>query len=901
MTTTQRDLATIVEWLQADDHTAAYLAHVRSFPPRSATYDTPRSLIHARLRERLDGLGYGELYSHQAHAFDAAMSGEDVVVVTGTNSGKTLCYNLPAVQKLMAEPVARALYLYPTKALTQDQRGKLEDLLKGTDLRCATYDGDTPPSRRGTIRKMAHIILSNPDMLHVGILPGHELWSKFLKSLRLIVIDEMHIYRGVFGSHVGGVLRRLLRLCEWHRSRPQIIACSATIGNPQELFEHLTGRRPTLIAEDGAPKAKRTFIFWSRARADEREGAVGLGKDGLVPKPFSANYETAKLLQTFASAGLRTLAFSRARVSAELVLKYARQLGDKSADAVDATKLESYRAGYTPKERRQIEQALFKGDLLGLSSTNAMELGVDVGGLDVVVMNGYPGTISSFWQQAGRAGRGTRDGLAVMIAHDDPLEQFICREPNLVFAADTERVAANPFNPQILSQQLRCAAYERPISPHELSDFGDSALDLAEGMDRAGELHFSAGRFYYPSHEPPAPRVNIRGSGGDQVTLFLTHLQGASALSDPDPSKESDISQSRSHGAIEELGSMEHWRALQSAHEGAVYLHRGVSYVVESLDLKTSQAHLVAKRVDYYTQALVQSTIDPRAPFGQIRLGIPAEESTSPATSQPPNLATLAGLKVTDIIAGYRVKSLDDDRTMAIHDLDLPPTTYDTVGIQLTLGSADVPSRPIDAQRGEPTPRPWSPNALPPGRLSPDIGRRSAGSSSIHQPDPFPRSDLPSFHTSYPEPPSPNAELAAALHGLEHALMAVAPIIAGCDRGDLGSAWYVAFQAPINITAPQHLDADFSSPPCPTLFVFDRTPGGVGLSEKLFDSLPAWMSAALQLLTSCPCRDGCPACLLSSRCAANNELLDKQGAIYLLRTLSGRHSNGGSTSRRPGP
>lgn len=742
------DLDTLLEWLQADDRFAGQISHVRHYPARDAKLDQPRMPMHPRLVEKLDALGLNRMYSHQAHAYDAAMQGEDLVVVTGTNSGKTLCYNLPAMQMCLSEPAVRALYLFPTKALAQDQLGRLDQLLPGHDIRAGTYDGDTPTSRRGSLRKSAHIILSNPDMLHMGILPSHELWAKFLKSLRLIVLDEIHVYRGVFGSHVGNVLRRLLRLCEWHRSRPQIIACSATIGNPEELFQKLTGREARLIAEDGAPKAKRTFLFWNPPLLDDATRA-------------SANLTTSNLLTSFSEGHFRTLAFSRARVSAELVLRYAREAASRS-DTVDPKHIESYRAGYTPKERRQIEKALFKGDLLGLSATNAMELGVDIGGLDIVLMNGYPGTISSFWQQAGRAGRGSRDGMAIMVAHDDPLEQFLIREPNLVLAADNERVALNPENPQILEQQIRCAAFERPLAPSELPAFGERGIDIAEELDRAGELEFRAGRFYYPSHEPPAPKVSIRGGGGEQIRLYLDGV---------------------------ELGSMEYWRALQSAHEGAVYLHRGVSYVVEELDLDRGQAQLTQRNVDYYTQAMVQSVIESQPAFKTQKLG--------------GMKAGLCGITVTDLVTGYKVKSLDGDSVLGVHDLQLPPTTYDTIAIQFDLPAAEAAEAELQI---------------------------------------------------------------AGVHGVEHALMSLAPLLAGTDRGDLGSAWYAIYPSTF----------------APAIFVFDRTPGGVGLCEKLFDSLSGWMQGSLQLLRSCPCEGGCPACLLSPRCEANNEMLSKREAINLL-------------------
>jgi DEAD/DEAH box helicase domain-containing protein len=751
--------------LRQDPALAAQIQHVAQFPAREARFAAPEEPMHAKLRERLEALGVAQLYSHQAAAYDAAMRGDDVVVVTGTNSGKTMCYNLPALQMSLCEPACRALYLFPTKALAQDQLGKLNELAKGLEVRAGTYDGDTPPNQRSPLRRIGHIILTNPDMLHIGILPGHENWSRFLKSLRLIVIDEMHVYRGVFGSHVGNILRRLLRLCEWHRNRPQIIACSATIGNPQDLFGKLTGRRGTLVAEDGSPQGRRTFVFWNPPKVNEAERA-------------SANVVVSEVLATLAEAQLRTLTFCRARISTELVLRYVRRRL-KDEGEVPPEKVESYRAGYTVKERRQIEKAIFKGDLLGLVATNAMELGVDIGGLDAVLMNGYPGTISSFWQQAGRAGRGDREGMAIMVAHDDPLEQFLVREPHMVLEGLNETVSANPENPQILAQQIRCAAHERPIAPSELEAFGPTALELAETLDRSGELQFSAGRFFYPSHEPPAPKVNIRGSGGDEVRLMLDG---------------------------QELGTMERWRATQNAHKGAVYLHRGSSFVVLDLDLEAGQAHLEPREVEYYTQPITQSVIETLV-----------ELDAQPLSGFE---AKLAGVRVTDMVAGYRVKSLDGDTVLGVYDLDLPPQTFETMAVRLTVEA---------------------------GGLEALIG-------------------LPMCDSEDPEAPP---VYVCALHGVEHALLAVAPLIAGCDRGDLGSAWYAA-----------HPDT-FK----PTLYIFDRTPGGVGLAEKLMDNLMAWRSAALQLLLSCPCEEGCPACLLSPRCEVSNDALDKSGAIRLLKAL----------------
>ncbi len=736
-----------------DPRIADQIVCLQELPPRAANYAEVRRTMHRSLDAQLHKLQIDQLFTHQAQAYDAAMAGRDLMVVTGTNSGKTLCYSLPAMQISIAEPAARCLFIFPTKSLAQDQLARLTALAPGPEVRVATYDGDTPQNQRSSIRKLAHIILTNPDMLHIGVLPSHENWIKFLKSLRLIVIDEMHVYRGVFGSNVGNVIRRLLRLCEAHRSRPQIIGCSATIGNPEELFRNLTGRTPELIQADGSPSGKRTFVFWNPPD-------LGNGQR------LSANVATSEILTSLAETGLRCLAFSRARVSAELVLRYARKRAENGG-LVSPKQIESYRAGYTVKERREIEKALFKGDLLGLSSTNAMELGVDVGALDAVILNGYPGTVSSFWQQAGRAGRGTRDGLAVFVAHDDPLEQFLVREPGMLLDRVVESAALNPQNVQILGQHLLCAAHERPISPSELPRFGPTALEVAEGLDRSGELEFRAGMFFYPSMDPPAPRVNIRSGGGEQVRLF----QGEG-----------------------EIGTMDRWRAMTSAHEGAVYLHRAATYVVKSLDLDSNRAEIEERSVDYYTQSMVQSVLDPRTPFR--------------ATSLNDVEAELAGVTVTDLVTGYRTKSLDGDTVLGIDSLDLPPVSYDTVCIRMNLMGMD------DLEEME---------------------RQIGG-----------------------------------IHGLEHALLAVAPILAGCDRGDLGSAWYTAFPDTMR----------------PAVFVFDKTPGGVGLCEKLFDSLTGWIRAALQLLVGCPCETGCPACLLSSRCEVLNEALNKPEAIRLLRAAA---------------
>ena len=474
---------------------------------------------------------------------------------------------------------------------------------------------------------------------------------------------------------------------------------------------------------------------------------------------LSTNITTAEIIVSLAEAGQRTIAFNRSRVQAELVLRYSRQ----RAGAALGKLMESYRAGYTPKDRRKIEQALFKGDLLTLSATSAMELGVDVGALDAVVINGYPGTSSSLWQQFGRAGRGTRDGLAILVAQNEPLDQFFVRNPSLLMDARAENVIANPENPSILRQHLLCAAQERPIAPTELAALGNSALELAEAMDASGELQFQSGLFFYPGLDQPSMNLNIRNSGGRQISLMC---------------------------GGELLGTMETYRAMRQAHEGAVYLHRGASFIVTDLDLDLDTATLESAEPPYYTQAVVQSLIEPKFSMDEGRIG-DLDVALCQAT-------------VTDTVQAFHIRSLDGDRVVETVGLELPTTSYSTVCVRF-----DLP--PLDTS----------------GDALKQIG---------------------------------------AIHGAEHVLFAVAPLFAGCDRNDLGSSWFTFLPETGR----------------PAVFIFDTIEGGVGLSNALFTHRDRWVRAAYDLISTCPCDDGCPACLFSPRCEVANDVLTKAETIKLL-------------------
>lgn len=635
--------------------------------------------IHPDIKRALGRVGMEDLYSHQVAAYDAWRQGNDVAVVTGTSSGKTLCFNLPVLQSCMEEPKARALYLYPTKALAQDQAGKLESLSHLLPFHSATYDGDTPKNKRSAIRNNANIVLTNPDMLHVGILPQHELWGSFFRSLRIIVLDEMHAYRGVFGTHLAFILRRLLRLCEWYGSKPRIIGCSATIANVEEHFEELTGRRPFVIDFNGAPGAYKAVYMISPDEVEQ------------FPTPNSL---TSEILFQLIKAHVPTLAFCRSRNAVELVLRSTQ--AKLAKDDLPTTQVEGYRGGYTPAERRAIEKRFFdrgsggSDSLTGLVSTSAMEMGVDVGSLGAVIINGFPGSMSSFWQQAGRAGRGKTPGACIYLAGQDPFDQYFVRNSGGLLSKSIESAVVQTANPQIMGSQLLCAAFERPIAPAELAGFGPTSPQVIEGHVEAKMLDFSSGRFFFASYESPAAHTNIRGSNSGQVTLFE---------------------------GTEPIGSMEFWRALQFAHEGALYLHRGQNYRVELFRPGDMRANLIKTDLDAYTMPSVSSVVEPVATLDELAWG--------------QRRIALKVLKVTQLVSGYREFRLDSGGAGDYHELDSPPLTVQTVGVQLLLPE--------------------------------EMGMEE---------DP---------------------EWLGSLHGAEHALLTTAPFLAGCDRADLNSAWFPYF------------------------------------------------------------------------------------------------------------
>ena len=622
------------------------IAHVEHIPPRSARYGRLDKPLPRVLQKALKEAGIERFYTHQAQAINAARAGGHVVVATSTASGKTLCYNLPVLEAIADDWRARALYLFPTKALAQDQLRSLRQVTQGGlgEVRFGTYDGDTPRSARTRLRKSAAIILTNPDMLHLGILPNHTLWSHFLANLKFVVLDEAHVYRGVFGSQVACVLRRLRRLCRFYGSDPQFICCSATIANPAEHVERLTGSTPLVVDDDGSPRGAKEFVLWNPPFVDRAKTARR-----------SANSEATGLFTEFVRGGLRNITFTRARKVAELILLYAQEVLRKEAPEC-LPLVASYRAGYLPEERRQIERDLFQGRLLGVTATNALELGIDIGHLDATVLVGYPGTIASTWQQAGRAGRGVRESLSVLIGLDNPLDQYFMRYPEELFGRPHENALIDPDNVYILEKHLPCAAYELPLTNRDEALFGPGFVEAMIALERRGVLEYRNERWYYRGLDYPAQGVSIRSISSSNFAL---------------------LDESRGYTTLEEI---EATSVFFRAHPGAIYLHQGETYLITRLDLGTQTAYARPVDVNYYTQ--------PRE-INEVRIVQPLETKELPTTR-----AYFGRVGVTTQVIGYRKKQQFTETVLGEEFLDLPPTSFETMALWF-----DIPPRIVEEVR----------------------------------------------------------------------------------------------------------------------------------------------------------------------------------------------------------
>jgi DEAD/DEAH box helicase domain-containing protein len=619
------------------------IAHIEHIAPRRASYGKLDEPLAVELQDCLDGHGLSRLYGHQVEAINAALKGENVIIATSSASGKTLCYNIAVMQAMLTEPGPRALYLFPTKALAQDQLRKLHELFCPDLLppeAISTFDGDTPRSERADIRRQGRIILTNPDMLHVGIMPNHQSWAGLLRRLRYVVVDEAHIYRGVFGSHVGCVLRRLRRLCRLYGSDPQFILCTATVANPGEHARGLTGLPCTVVDTDGSPRGWKDFVFWNPPLIDEKKTARR-----------SAHWEATNIFTELVSQGTRTLTFTRTRRLTELIYIYTRdRLREESYEL--SRLVMPYRGGYMPEDRRRIERELFGGELLGVVATNALELGIDSGGLEATVLDGYPGSISSTWQQAGRSGRSQGESLSFLVAWDNPLDQYFMRHPSDFFQKGFEHVLVNPENTYILKEHLLCAAWEKPLDSSDKAVFGEAYEPERDALVEEGQLRERRRRWYLvPSIAYPAQSINIRSSSGEDYTVV-------------------DVSNGT---LMETVGSDV---AFFQVYPGAVYLHQGDSYLITRLDLTSRIAYAEPTRVNYYTET---------KEIHDLHIIKQREKKTV-----GPVGVYLGDVEVTIDVVGFKKYRQFTEEMIGEEPLDLPTISFDTVALWF-----DIPPKAI--------------------------------------------------------------------------------------------------------------------------------------------------------------------------------------------------------------
>ncbi len=629
---------------QAEDY-HGQVVHVEIMPSRPASFVELVPPPEPAVQKALEKLGITSFYPHQAEAISLVREGKNVVISSGTASGKTLCYNLPALEAISRDPATRALYLFPTKALAQDQLRTLRKMsFRGA--KPATYDGDTPVDARGWIRRSANIVLSNPDMLHFGILPNHNLWATFLHNLRYVVVDEAHTERGIFGSHVAMALRRLRRLCDLYKSSPVFIMTTATIGNPQQHAEALTGLPVAPVMEDYSPRGEKVFVLWNPPFEDGRE----------VRR--SPNLEVSGLLQRLVHLGVRSIVFCRSRKSSELIYTYVRNAMQGENHLAD--RISPYRGGYLPEQRRHIERMLFEGELLAVTATNALELGIDIGDLDACLLNGYPGTISSAWQQAGRAGRRQGSSLAVFVAQDDPLDQYFMKHPEAFFSRPFEEAIVDFENPYVLEGHLACAAYEWPLAPEDSRFFGEGMMDVARHMVEEGRLHLGRKGRIFAGMESPAAKVSIRSASGDMFRII--ELETGSLL-----------------------GTVEEPRAFFHIHEGAIYLHQGDPYLVLELDLEKKLALVREAEGDYYTQ-----------PRDDTDIAVTKEHENRELKGPGLSRIHYGDVEVTTLVYAYQKKQLHTHQAMELVELDLPPQRLFTRGLWYTLNPEALASLELD-------------------------------------------------------------------------------------------------------------------------------------------------------------------------------------------------------------
>jgi DEAD/DEAH box helicase domain-containing protein len=752
------DATGFIDALRNQEGIDASVVHVETLQARGPVVEPFPGDLPPILRERLALLGIDGLYPHQRSALDLLRRGANVVIATGTASGKTLVYNLAFASLALADEKRTALYVFPTKALARDQLRQVREL-RVPQVRAAVYDGDTPQEERPLIRRNANVVMTNPDMLHRSILPGHQRWGDFLLRLSLVVVDEAHVARGVFGSHVAMVLRRLRRLVEHYGGSPRFVLASATIGNPAELAERLVGQAFSAVTDDASPRGEKLVVLWNPPLVDEE---LGLRRSAVT--------ETSWLLRRLVEQDVRTIAFCRTRRSAELVAEFAR----RELPSGLKRRVKAYRAGFLPSERRELERQLASGELLGVAATNALELGIDIGSLDAALLAGYPGTRASFWQQAGRAGRRAGPALAVLVAQDDPLDQYLVNHPDDLLRKPPEDAVIDPENPYVVAPHVACAAREQPLRAEEVATFGAAGELAVQHMVDGGELAWQRGLLHHRGRASPHSKVDIRSASG---ALYAIVDEETGAL----------------------LGTVDEGRAFHHVHPGAVYLHQGEQYEVSELLLDRPVALVKRSDADYYTQPRHTTEL-------QVLDELDVREQGDVTT-------VFGDVRVTTQVVGFARKSSMTQDVLDLVELNLPAQTLTTRAVWWLL------------------PQPVL-----------DRGRITA------------------------------AMVPGSAHAAEHAAIGLLPLVATCDRWDIGG-----------LSTASHQDTGAA-----TIFVYDGYPGGAGIAERGYRSERRLLEATFDAVRECPCPHGCPSCVQSPKCGNGNEPLDKPGAVALLASMLGR-------------
>lgn len=786
-------LTQILEELLTIEGKRDTLTRVERFPARPAVYGEWPQFLRPELKSALQAKGIEQLYSHQSQAIEAAVGGKNVVIVTPTASGKTLCYNLPVVQSVLQDSGSRALYLFPTKALAQDQLAELMDLCKrlqsqvSLNLGAFTYDGDTPADARRAVRSKAHVVISNPDMLHTGILPHHTKWSRFFGNLRYIVVDELHTYRGVFGSHLANVFRRLRRICQFHGSNPTFVCCSATIANPGQLAESLLESPVEMVERSGAPQGEKTFLFYNPPMLNKE---LGIRRSYLT--------SARRLAGRFLDGGHKTIVFTGSRLNVEVLTRYLKDRYERTE--AEEGRIRGYRGGYLPGLRREIESGLRQGTVQAVISTNALELGIDVGSLDVAILAGYPGSVASTWQQAGRAGRRHSASVVVMVARSDPLDQFLMQHPEYFFESNPEHARINPDNPSILLSHVKCAAFELPLEAGECLGRAEITA-IAEHLKEKQVLHQSGDQLHWAQEVYPADHISLRSSGPENFVI---------------------MDMDRDNQVIAEVD----WESARSTvYEDAIYMCEARTYNVKRLDYAQRRAYVRAVEVDYYTDAITSTAVKVLDSFQ--RHSPTVEDKVVREHGEVHVCWRVSGFKkikfYTRENVGYGQVHLPDHE---MHTTSFWFTMREELFQDLGLSRADS----LDGVVG----LAHCLHHLAPLYLMCDgrdiqhcVGERAGRW--------FVRPEL-SSQGRY-----------------EFQLVPTA------DPGPEGENWLRIGTDPDGPAPPEASEVIGRFDP--TIYLYDSIPGGMGLASQIFDLFPELLRHTCELLQQCGCEEGCPSCV----------------------------------------